>query len=169
MGNWMMFYKDRHPLLLGCLKLFLRCIIMIGWDSDVIWKASMVHTLSFLPKTTLNCHEKNQILAPLLARELWWCAIRRDIHWYLSDSNIPYKNWDGWMIFWQPICAPYGQHHIILARNNSQMSSRLSDFGHTFSTGNRMMCYQESHALLHGCFIPFLKCIMMIKGASDST
>ena len=55
------------------------------------------------------------------------------------------------------------------AKNDSQISCKYSDFGHPFRTGNRMMCYEKIHSLLLECFIAFLRCIALIRGASDGT
>ena len=55
----------KHPLLLKCYIVFLRCIRIIGWASNSIYKPLMVHTVSFLPKTNFKFHAKYQILGTL--------------------------------------------------------------------------------------------------------
>ena len=51
--NVLLWCKKRHPMMLGWFMTFLRCMSMIRGASDSIWKPRMVHTLSFLPQTTV--------------------------------------------------------------------------------------------------------------------
>ena len=62
MVNGLMYYKERHLLLSGCFKPFLRCMSVITRASHDIYKPPhMVHTMSFLPKRTIKFHAKYQI------------------------------------------------------------------------------------------------------------
>ena len=62
----------------------------------------------------------------------------------------------------------HGQHRVISAKNDSQISCKMSDFGHPLCAGNNMMCCKERHPLLLECFIPFFRGIRMIRKASGS-
>ena len=49
MGHGILGCKKRHPLLLECFILFLKCIRMNQWVLDSICNPLMVHTVSFWP------------------------------------------------------------------------------------------------------------------------
>ena len=63
---------------------------------------------------------------------------------------------------------PYGPHHIISVKNNSQISGKMLDFRYPLSTKYGVWCCKERHPLLLKCFITFLRCIWMAGQASDS-
>ena len=70
--------------------------------------------------------------------------------------------------FWQHRISSNDHPPVISERNNSQLSCKISDFGHPLSTGNGLLYCKEIHPLLLGCFITFLTCIEGITGDPDS-
>ena len=70
---------------------------------------------------------------------------------------------------WRHLQTSYGPHCcVIFVRNNSQISCKISDFGHHLCTGNGVVVYcNERHILLLACSIPFIRCIRMINRDSD--
>ena len=64
MGNEIPYYKEIHTLLVEWFVTFLRCIRMIGRASDSMDVFIMFDIMSFLPKMTLNFHEKAKCFAP---------------------------------------------------------------------------------------------------------
>ena len=64
--------------------------------------------------------------------------------------------------------APYGPHHVISAKNNSQISCKIPVIWHPLCTANWIMRYRRGHPLLFESFITFLRCARIIGGASDS-
>ena len=59
-----------------------------AYDSS-LYKTLMVHTMSFLPKTTIKFHAKCHISGTLWAWKLECCAVRIDIH---CCSSVPYPS-----------------------------------------------------------------------------
>ena len=91
--NGMLYCTERHPLLMECFIIFLRCIRMIGRASDSVYKLRMVNTTSFLSK-----------IAPKLLA--WWHPLSTDNGgWYDTRSKIsccmvvPYPSLDVWGFF----------------------------------------------------------------------
>ena len=86
----MLWYKERHTLLLECFIISLRCIMMIKGASNIIYKPLMVNTVSFLPTTTLKLHEKCRIWGtPPSAQEMECWAARRHIY----RSEVLFLEW----------------------------------------------------------------------------
>ena len=72
--------RDIHCWL-SVSKAFLDIYIwMIVRASGNIYKLLIVHTISFLSKTTKTFHEKYHIPGTLSEWKIWGCATRRDIH-----------------------------------------------------------------------------------------
>ena len=57
-GNGMLCCKKRHPLLLKCTIIFLRCIKKMGGASCSIYKPHLCQTVLFLSKLTLKFYIK---------------------------------------------------------------------------------------------------------------
>ena len=68
--------------------------------------------------------------------------------WYLQDP-----------------CCP---DHIISEENYSKIPCTISDFSHPLDMEHGILCFKEGHPLPLECSITFLRCIMMIRGASGS-
>ena len=73
---------------------------------------------------------------------------------------------DSYRTFWQYPGAHHVPYDIIYAKNNSQISSKISDFGHPLHKENRILCCKESHPLLLECFITFHRYIWIAREAS---
>ena len=69
--NGMLRCKERYSLLLEHFKTFLQYVRMVGRESYSTINPLMVHTVSFLPITTLNFHAKYQISGILSAGDKW--------------------------------------------------------------------------------------------------
>ena len=61
MESRMMCCKESHPLLLKCLKTFLTCTKRMRGAVNKVFKPLMVHTMLFLPRTTLKLHTTFQV------------------------------------------------------------------------------------------------------------
>ena len=75
---------------------------------------------------------------------------------------------DDWQSFWQHLQAGHGQHHVVTNKNNSQISCKISGFGHPLFKGNGILCCKEMYSLLFEWFLTFSRCIRMIRGAFGS-
>ena len=66
------------------------------------------------------------------------------------------------------ICkASHCPHHVISTKRKPSNFMQNIRFRDPFSTGIGLMCCNERHPLLLGCFITLLGCIRMIRGASE--
>ena len=76
MGNRMLCWNERYPLLLKCLQTFLRCTRMIGGADHSIYNPLMVHTTRIPPRSTLQLYTKYQILGryPLSMESRMMCC-----------------------------------------------------------------------------------------------
>ena len=79
MGNRMLCWNERYPLLLKCLQTFLRCTRMIGGADHSIYNPLMVHTTRIPPRSTLQLYTKYQILGryPLSMESRMMCCKER--------------------------------------------------------------------------------------------
>ena len=62
----MIYCKEIHPLPLNCFITFLRCIMKMWGTSDSRYTPLMVHTVSFLPRSTLKLHQNARFWVPSL-------------------------------------------------------------------------------------------------------
>ena len=134
-----------------------------------IYKPLMVHTLSFLLKTTLKItYKMSDVGHPLCTGKRMVCC--NEIHplpLLMCCSTflrcIRMAGGAKGSIF----KACYGQYYVITTKNDSQISCKISAFGHIPCTGNGMMCYKETHPLFLECFVNFPRYIRVDGKAPD--
>ena len=163
-----MCYKERHSLLLEWFINFLRCMRMNRRASGSIFETLMVHSVSFLLKTTLKFHKNISDFRHLLSVQkigCWCCTAcnERLLLVFVCFLTILGCTWDirrASNSIYEPCMV-----HIMsfLTNNNSQISYKISAFGHPLSMGNWMMWYKDRHSFLLECSITFLICIRMVE------
>ena len=77
-GNGMLYYDERHSLLMKCFVTILRCISNGGRASGSITLSLIVHTMLFLSRSTLKSHAKIPDLGYSISTEngMLWCKAR---------------------------------------------------------------------------------------------
>ena len=94
--------------------------------------------------------------------------------WYTLKTGI-YCNWSGsWPFFRCTMMMKALSNNIyeLLSCLNRaisedidyQIAYKILDLGYSLRTGNRMLCYNESHSLLLKWLITFLRCIKKVGG-----
>ena len=116
----------------------------------------MVHTVSFLPRSTLKLHQNARLWVPSLggkgadALRLEICIAGEVFHTFI-ECIMTFGGDSG--IFFE---APYGPHRVISAKVDSQIAYKMQDVGYPVFTDNGMMCCKEEYPLLLKYFKPSL-------------
>ena len=84
--NRMLYFRERHSLLLECFIAYHWCIRMIERAPGSIDEPLMVIIMSFLPKDTLKFHAKYHTFGTLSEHEIICCDVSRDNHCCLGVS-----------------------------------------------------------------------------------
>ena len=163
-----MCYKERHPLLLECLMIFLRCIRIVWGASDSIYKPLMVHTVSCLLILSLTFHAKYCVFGTLSA----W---RNGMLWYNESDALLLDCSNAFLIcitvigrdsenFYTPLVNQIISFVLILSQHFMQ---NIVCF-RTLSAWKTGWCAtrRDIHFVLN-CFITLLKYLKMILGALD--
>ena len=84
--NGMLWYNERHALLLKCFITFLWCMRRMGRASESIYEPIIVHIVSYSTGVSFQLAYKLQDLGYPLNIEMEYCATRRDINccWNVS-------------------------------------------------------------------------------------
>ena len=156
--NGMLYYNERHPLLLKCYITFFSYIKQTKGTSDSIYKAPMGLTVSFSTKIDSQVEHKIQDLRyPLgTSKGALYCKERHP--WLLKCYNtfIRYTRRIG--------AASDSIYRAFMGVNtvpcstvvNSQIAQKIPDLGYPLSTESRMMCCNKRHPMLMECFYTFL-------------
>ena len=89
-GNGMLYYNERHSLLMKWSISFLKCMRQIGRTSGSIFELLIVHIMSYLQWLTLKLHTKCQIWGTLsvLKRRCYTAMIDVHCYWTVSYSSF---------------------------------------------------------------------------------
>ena len=168
--NWIIYYDERHPLLLKCFITILRCIKR--WEDLLITFTSPLLSMlvPFPPRSALKMHPKMIDLGyPSNKGNRILCYEERHtllLNWLI---NLPGIQKRGETNFWYHSQAPYCSHNAISANVDSQIAyTILQDLGYLISPGNGMLYWEKRHPLLLKWFITFLGYIRKVGIASGS-
>ncbi len=84
--NRMLYFRERHSLLLECFIAYHWCVRMIDRAHGIIDEPLVVIIMSFLPKDTLKFHAKYQTFGTLSESKIICCDVSRDNHCCLGVS-----------------------------------------------------------------------------------
>ena len=178
MGNGMLCYDERHPLLMKCFITFLRCISKAGRAYGIITLPLIVHTLLFLSRSNLKLHTKYQILGTVsISTEsgMLWCQDRHPLLLkYLTIFSPCMRNASFQVVYglgellkafishlWVTMCD--------FSYVDSQGTNKIPDLEYPLNRRKGVICCNERHSLLLKYFISFLRCMSNVKGAFDRT
>ena len=126
----------------------------------------MVNIESLLLKTTLKFHVKYQSLGTpfLKGYGMMCCNVGHTLMLKCLITFLRYIRILGRASgsFYNTF---HGQHRVITVKNNSQISCKMSAFGHPLHTLNEMLCCKKRHPLLFGCSVTFARYMRMIRRA----
>ena len=145
MGNGMLCYGERHPLLLKCFITFLRCTrMLVGQASKSICNPLiMIHIMSLSPRPPYDSHHviiskiHSQIAHKML--DLVWVPSQHGtwddmMQWETSTAAkmvhvLPQMYMECERSFWKYLRAPYSSHNPIFVEVDSQIACKLPELG----------------------------------------
>ena len=120
---------------------------------------------------TLKFHTKCQSLGTPFLKGIWMMCCKRRHPLLLDEYLITFPRYV-LMIFKKYSDSIYkacrGQHHVITAKDNYQISCKMPSFWLPLCIGNEMLCCKERHKLMFNCFCAFLRYTVINGRALDS-